>query len=117
MDENEIIIPALGILLPIIISLGAFVMLGYMRKFKNLERMAIIDKGLDPNLFKDDQLRTSGALRAGLLLMGAGFGFLMGYWLDRSFDMEEVAYFSMLFIFGGMGLLLAYFIEERKAKG
>jgi hypothetical protein len=115
MSEEEIIIPVLGIMLPIIISLGAFVMIAYMRKFKNLERMAIIEKGLDANLFKNE-LRASGALRAGLLLIGAGLGFLMGYWLDSSFDMEEVGYFSMLFVFGGLGLLLAYFIEERKQK-
>jgi hypothetical protein len=115
MDENEVIIPVLGIMLPIIISLGAFVMLAYMRKFKNLERMAIIDKGLDPNMFKEE-LRASGALRAGLLLIGAGLGFLMGYWLDRAFDMEEVGYFSMLFVFGGAGLLLAYIVEEKKQK-
>jgi hypothetical protein len=105
----------MGVLLPIIISLGAFVMVVYIRKFANLERMAIIEKGLNPDLFKKEQ-STSGALRAALLLMGSGFGLLMGYWLDRSFDMEEVGYFSMLLIFGGVGLGLAYLIEERKAK-
>ena len=40
----------------------------------------------------------------------------MGYLLDRTFDMEEVAYFSMLFIFGGLGLGMAYFVEEAKNK-
>jgi hypothetical protein len=40
----------------------------------------------------------------------------MGYWLDRAFDMEEVAYFSMIFIFGGLGLGLAYLIEEKNQK-
>ena len=105
----------MGIILPIIISLGAFVMIVYIRKFSNLERMAIIEKGLNPDFFKEEQ-STSGALRASLLLIGAGFGLLLGYWLDRSFNMEEVGYFSMLFIFGGIGLGLAYIIEERKAK-
>jgi hypothetical protein len=115
MDEENVIIPIFGIMLPIIISLGAFIMLAYMRKFQNIERMAIIEKGLDPKMFKTELL-TSGALRFGLLLMGAGLGFLIGYWLDVTFDMEEIAYFSMLFIFGGMGLFLAYLIEEKKRK-
>ncbi len=115
MSEEEIIIPVLGIMLPIIITLGAFVMIVYVRKFENIERMAIIEKGLSPDLFKKER-STSGALRAALLLMGGGFGFLMGYWLDAAFNMEEVAYFSMLFIFGGAGLGLAYIIEERKNK-
>ncbi len=115
MNEDSIIIPALGIMLPIIISLGAFVMIVYIRKFDSIERMAIIEKGLSPDLFKRER-STSGALRAALLLMGAGLGLLMGYWLDRAFDMEEVAYFSMILIFGGLGLGLAYLIEERQSK-
>lgn len=115
MNEHEVIIPVLGIMLPIIIALGAFVMMVYIRKYDNIERMAIIDKGLSPDLFKKER-STSGALRASLLLMGAGLGLLMGYWLDRAFDMEEVAYFSMIFIFGGLGLGLAYLIEEKKQK-
>jgi len=115
--EEDIIIPIFGMMLPIIISLGAFIMVVYIRKFENLEKMAIIDKGLDPGLFKSvKSWPTSGALRAGLLLIGAGLGLVMGYWLDRSFDMEEVGYFSMLFIFGGLGLILAYLIEEKKLK-
>ncbi len=115
MNEDALIIPALGIMLPIIISLGAFVMIVYIRKYDNIERMAIIDKGLSPDLFKRER-STSGALRASFLLMGAGLGLLMGYWLDRTFDMEEVAYFSMIFIFGGLGLGLAYLIEEKQSK-
>ena len=115
MNEHEVIIPVLGIMLPIIIALGAFVMMVYIRKYDNIERMAIIDKGLSPDLFKKER-STSGALRASLLLMGAGMGLLMGYWLDRAFDMEEVAYFSIIFIFGCLGLGLAYIIVEKKQK-
>ena len=116
MSSEEVIIPVFGIMLPIIISLGAFVMVVYIRKFVNIERMAIIEKGLNPDLFKTEK-STSGTLRASLLLIGVGIGFLVGYWLDRTFDMEEVGYFSMLFIMGGLGLGLAYFIEEKKVKG
>lgn len=115
MNDNEVIIPVLGILMPIIITLGAFVMLTYVRKFENLERMAIIDKGINHDLFKKER-STSGALRASLLLVGGGIGLLMGYWLDELFRMEEVAYFSMILLFGGAGLGLAYLIEEKKNK-
>jgi hypothetical protein len=115
MSQEEIIIPVLGILLPIIITLGAFVMVVYIRKYENIERMAIIDKGLSPELFKKDRT-TSGTLRASLLMIGAGAGFLMGYWLDHTFDMEEISYFSMILIFGGLGLGAAYMLEEKKQK-
>jgi hypothetical protein len=108
-------VAVIAVLIPIFFILGTIVVIIYVRKFENLERMAIIDKGLSPDLFKGSY-NTSGALRASLLLMGGGIGLLMGYWLDRAFDMEEVAYFSMILIFGGLGLGLAYLIEEKKAK-
>ncbi len=115
--EEDVIIPIFGMMIPIIISIGAFIMVVYIRKFENMEKMLIIEKGLDPTLFKSAKSwPTSGALRAGLLLIGAGLGLLVGHWLDRAFDMEETGYFSMLFIFGGVGLLLAYLIEEKKLK-
>jgi hypothetical protein len=103
----------MGTLIPIIISIGAFITLIYIRKFQNLERMSIIDKGLDPNLFKRETA-TAPTLRWALLMIGAGMGLLLGYFLDRAWDMEEVAYFSMIFIFGGIGLGLAYIIDEKK---
>ncbi|HQQ98349.1 MAG TPA: hypothetical protein PLX35_13855 [Cyclobacteriaceae bacterium] len=111
--EDGMIVPVLGVLLPIIISLGAFVMVVYLRKFQNMERMMIIEKGLAPDMFKKERF-TNATIRWSLLLIGVGIGFLIGYWLDRSFDMEQVGYFSMLFIFGGLGLGVAYFIEERE---
>jgi len=107
-------VAVIGTLIPIISVVGAFIMVVYLRKFQNMERMAIIDKGLDPTLFKVER-SSAGALRWSLLLIGAGLGLLMGYWLDSTFDMEEIAYFSMLFIFGGLGLGLAYMIEEKKS--
>ena len=115
MSSEEVIIPVLGILLPIIITLGAFVMIVYLRKFQNIERMMIIEKGLDPQSFKRERMAPA-SIRWSLLLIGIGIGFLLGYWLDRAFDMDEVGYFSMLFIFGGFGLGLAYFFEEKRHK-
>lgn len=111
--DGEIIIPIFGMSIPIIITIGAFLMVAYIRKYVNIERMAIIEKGLDPKLFLSDG-KVSFSLRASLLLIGVGCGFLIGYALDRAFDMEEVGYFSMLFICGGIGLGLAYMVEEKK---
>jgi len=109
-------VAALGVLLPIIISLGAFVMIVYIRKFENMERMSIIEKGLNPDFFKRDRGgNPSPVLRWALLLIGAGLGLLVGYFLDEAYRMDDVAYFSMLMVFGGIGLMLAYIIEEKKA--
>jgi hypothetical protein len=109
-------VQVLGVMIPIIAIIGAVIMVIYIRRFENEERMAMIDKGLDPSLFAKKQRSTSGALRASLLLMGAGIGLLLGYFLDRMFDMEQIGYFSMLLILGGAGLGAAYIIEEKKIK-
>jgi hypothetical protein len=109
-------VEVLGVMIPIIGIIGAVIMVIYLRKYENEERMAMIDKGLDPALFAKKPRSTSGALRASLLLIGGGFGLLLGYFLDAQFNMQEVGYFSMLLILGGAGLGGAYIIEERKIK-
>jgi hypothetical protein len=108
----------LGVMVPIIMIISIAIMVVYIRRFVNQERMAMIDKGVNPEIFANTNkgLDVSITLRFALLLIGMGLGLLMGYSLDRAFDMEEVGYFSMLLIFGGVGLGLAYLIEERKAK-
>ena len=110
-------VAALGVMVPIVMAVGAYLMVVYLRKYQKEERMAMIEKGIDPKTFNiTRQGSTSAALRASLLLIGGGLGLLMGYFLDRAFYMEEVAYFSMLFIFGGLGLVASYLIEEKKIK-
>jgi hypothetical protein len=106
----------LAIMIPIVAVIGGIVMIIYLRKYENDERMAMIEKGVDPSVFTRKARNTSGALRASLLLIGAGLGLLLGYALDRAFYMDEVGYFSMLLIFGGAGLGLAYMIEEKKIR-
>src|SRR5687768_11839167 len=104
----------IAIFIPIIGIICLVIMIIYLRKYENDERMAMIEKGIDASMFTKKVRNTSGALRASLLLIGAGFGLLFGYFLDYNFRMDHIAYFSMLFIFGGAGLGAAYLIEERK---
>ena len=109
---------AIALMIPIAAVIGAFVVIVYLRKYQNEERLAMIEKGVDPQFFNLKKvLSTSWPLRASLLLIGAGIGLLLGNFLENSLHMEEeVAYFSMLFIFGGIGLGISYIIEEKKAK-
>ena len=108
----------LGIIMVIIAIVGAYVMVIYLRKYGNIERMAMIEKGVDPKLFTLEKkpLNTSWSLRFALLMIGAGVGLLLGHFLDQAYYMDEVAYFSMLFICGGIGLGTSYVIEERKVR-
>jgi F0F1-type ATP synthase assembly protein I len=110
-------VAVLGVMIPIIALIGTFTVIVYLRKYENVERLSMIDKGISPEIFNRRRTSsTSVPLRISLLMIGAGIGLLAGYFLDRAFYMDEVAYFSMLFIFGGLGLGTAYVIEEKKMK-
>ncbi len=106
----------LGIVWLIIFSVSGLVTLVYMRKYANDEKMAMIEKGLNPGDMVVKRSKALWPLRFALLFIGAGLGLLAGYFLDVNFRMEEVAYFSMLFIFGGAGLGISYIIEEKRDK-
>lgn len=108
--EPEII----GVFIPIIAIIGIVIMIIYLRRYENIERMAMIEKGMSPADLKKPKEEGFTSLRFGLLLVGAGLGFLVGYFLDENTRMNEIAYFSMLFVFGGIGLLIAYFMQQKK---
>jgi hypothetical protein len=94
-----------GLWIPILAVIGTFSMIIALRYFANKERMAMIDKGLDPGAASPPKSGT-GSIVAGGLLIGGGIGLLMGFFLDKAFAMDDTGYFSMLFIFGGLGLIL-----------
>ncbi|MBL6444922.1 hypothetical protein JMN32_01285 [Fulvivirga sp. 29W222] len=106
----------IAVFIPIIAIIGVVIMIIYLRRYTNDERLAMIEKGMSPAELSNARSSTSGPLRFSLLLIGIGLGFIVGYFIDSSTNMNELSYFSMLFIFGGVGLGLSYIIEEKKAK-
>ncbi len=103
------------ILIPIILFIGLFTMIIFLRKYENEERMAMIEKGINPGNTTKPRINPSGTLRFGLLAIGAGTGLLIGNFLERSLDLyRPVAYFSMVLLFGGTGLLVSYVIQLRQ---
>lgn len=105
-----------AVFIPIVFIIAVAFLIIYLRRYENEERMSMIEKGMDPASMKKIGRGPSIALRFALLLVGAGTGLLFGYLLDSSTNMQEVAYFSMIFIFGGLGLGASYLIQERKEK-
>jgi hypothetical protein len=84
----------------------------------NKEKLALIEKGLDASIFQNkDKFSTHGrynALKFGLLLIGVALGLLLGNVLESYTEIqEEVAYFSMILLFGGIALLLYYAIMKK----
>ena len=109
---NENAVPMLALLIPIIATLGAFTMIIFLRKYQNDERMAMIAKGIAPPERLSREINPSNSLRWGFILIGFGIGLLMGSLLESVTDLnDDTAHFSMIFIFGGLGLLASYFYQ------
>ena len=99
------------ILVPIALFASIFGIVWIAVSAKNKERLALIEKGLDVSIFKNEGQThwRYGALKFGLLAIGIGIGLVVANILDVNRIMDdEVAYFAMIFIFGGLGLLSYY---------
>jgi hypothetical protein len=80
------------------------------------ERMALVQKGVDASIF-DSPAKAPTDLKWGLLLIGIGVGILLGKVLAVYTTLnEEPAFFSMICLFGGIGLIIYHFIANRMEK-
>lgn len=80
------------------------------------ERMALLDRGLDPMSF-EKKSNDFSSLKYGLLFTGIGTGLILANILVSSGIMErEAAYFSLVSLFGGIALILDYILEIRLTK-
>ncbi|HVW58748.1 MAG TPA: DUF6249 domain-containing protein [Puia sp.] len=117
----------LGVLWLILTCLGILAMIFGIRYMRNKEIMAMIEKGLDPNI-KPERPRPAPFrnLKWGLLLVGAGLGLFAAYLMDNTLlyrighDHDEInganvsIYFAMIAIGGGLGLITSYRIEKKE---
>ncbi len=107
----------LGVLAGIIISLGFFVLVFSVFYLYKRERMAMIERGMDPRIYKPQSAPYQN-LKWGLLLMGAGIGLFLAYVLEHKIFADDyhhaALYFSLIGIFGGLGLFVSYLIEKRE---
>lgn len=81
------------------------------------ERMLLIEKGEDAPSFNSQPKKSIFALKLGLLFIGVAVGLLLGSVLVELTSLNnESAYFSMIFLFGGIGLVISHFIEKKELK-
>jgi len=114
----------LGVLVAILVPLALFAMVFGIVYLAKRERMAMIERGMDPRRYKPQSAPFQN-LKWGLLLIGAGFGLFLAYILDntafsRMGQMNDggntAIYFSLIALFGGVGLLVSYLIEKRETE-
>lgn len=82
---------------------------------RNKERMAMIEKGQNADLFQTKRSRSENTLKLGMLAVGVAAGLIMGEILSRHAQIlqEETAFFACSFLFGGLALIVNFNIERR----
>ena len=84
---------------------------------RHRERMSLMERGLSPKDFNNRSFMLSTTLKYGLLCIGIALGILLGNFVARHFDVpREGAFIAMIFLFGGISLLVSYLIELKNIK-
>lgn len=107
------------ILIPLSFFAAVVLILYFYFRARNRERMAMIEKGKDLDLskMKFENGNKHWPLKLGVFFVGIAIGLLMGNILEANIDIEEpVAYLSMIFLFGGIGLVVGNLIKPREKK-
>lgn len=111
-----------GIVIPVSFFIFVAVIWYVYLTTRNKERMAMIEKGADASLFRTRPSQTLNGinyftLKTGLFFIGIGLGVIIGNIIDVYTSLEEAtAYISMIFLFGGLGLVAGYWLQEKKSK-
>jgi len=107
------------ILGPLIIFGAIFGIVYVITTARHKEKMAMIERGADPELFRSKQLKFSqyNIFKYGLLLIGISIGVILGGIIQTSGIINEVAgYFSSILFFGGSALVVAFLLRNKLDK-
>jgi hypothetical protein len=109
-------------LIPIVMFAGGFAMIFGIYYLKTRQNLAMIEKGMNPKEFANRPAPYKN-LKWALLLIGAGAGLFLAYFLDnyvlpvpdhfRDHDRNVPIYFALIAIGGGLGLFGSYRIEKK----
>ena len=112
----------LRVMVAILVPIALFAMIFGIVYLARRERMAMIERGMDPRRYKPQSAPFQN-LKWGLLLIGAGVGLFLAFLLDHTLfknisggyddDGNVAIYFALIAIFGGAGLFLSYLIEKK----
>lgn len=112
------------VLVPVTIFAGGFAMIFGIYYLKTRQNLAMIEKGMNPKEFADRPAPYKN-LKWALLLVGAGMGLFLAYFLDnyvlysvgnnRYYDSDRNVpiYFALIAIGGGLGLFGSYKMEKK----
>jgi len=107
------------VLIPLIIFGAIFGIVYVIVSARHKEKMAMIERGADPELFRSKPLKFSqyNLFKYGLFLIGIAVGLIIGGMMAEAHLMDEVTgYFSSILFFGGLALVIAYLLRNKLEK-
>lgn len=100
-----------GLFVPIGFFLTVFAILYVFYTTRSRERLALVEKGADASVFKVPDSKYT-LLKWGIFLIALAIGVISGFALSTVVN-EVVAFFTMILLFGGIGLIIAYWITNK----
>jgi 4-amino-4-deoxy-L-arabinose transferase-like glycosyltransferase len=105
-----------SVLIPILVPLSFFAMVFGLVYLKSRENLSMIEKGMNPKEFANRPAPYRN-LKNGLLLLGAGIGLALAYFITQYMLHDEdnpALWFALIGIGGGVGLISSYRIEKKE---
>ena len=103
-----------GLFVPIGFFLATFAILYVYWTTRTKERLALVEKGMDAGIFKGECSQFA-LLKWGIFLIALAAGVLCGFAFSRVIN-EVVAFFTMILLFGGIGLIVAFWLTKTLLK-
>jgi hypothetical protein len=100
------------------LTVGAII--GSIVLTRHKERLTIIEKGLNPEDIKAMYERRSWAmnpltsLKWGIVFVFIGAAILLSIWLRETYLVNNGVFPGLIALFGGLGLVVFYFIAKKK---
>ena len=98
--------------------LTAFLTLGFsvwytIHKSKEKERIVLLEKGYDPKDIPDRNMINFSWLKMGYVVTSMVIGLTIGLVLEELFEAAPVI---GMFLFGGIGLIIAHYMDKRNGQ-
>jgi hypothetical protein len=110
------------VLIPIVFFLSMGAVWGAFILTRHRERVNMIEKGLKAeeikSLYERQTFKANPlfSLKWGIVLICVGIAIMLGIWLRENYIFNDGIIPGMIATFGGLGLVLFYFIASKKAE-
>lgn len=115
--KQKIMEEVIAVFIPIAGMILAFAIVYVTRTASNKEKLSMLEKGFTPLEISEAQSKSKKKnenLSTGLLFIGAATGILIGFFLTQVTNIPSLlAYITCGFLFGGIGLVVAHYLQSK----